>query len=178
MAKAILIHGTGDKPDFWFPWLKQKLEEQGVSVWMPTLPDPENPDLNKQLPFLVESQEIENDSILISHSAGCPLLLAYLEQSPYKIKQVILVSGYYQSEKPDPIFKENYDWEKIKANCSEFVFINSDNDPWGCTDEAAKPTWNKIGGLLIVPKGEAHMGSTKFNQPYKEFPLVLKLINL
>jgi hypothetical protein len=37
---------------------------------------------------------------------------------------------------------------------------------------------DKIGkGKLIVMKGEGHMGSDTFKQPYKEFPFLLKLID-
>ena len=32
-------------------------------------------------------------------------------------------------------------------------------------------------GKLIIMKGEGHMGSDKFRQPYKEFPFLLKLID-
>ena len=37
-------------------------------------------------------------------------------------------------------------------------------------------TYN-LGGTLIIRHGEGHMGSSKFNQPYKEFPLLTKLID-
>jgi hypothetical protein len=33
----------------------------------------------------------------------------------------------------------------------------------------------KVGGKLIVMH-DGHMGSSYFNQPYKEFPLILSLI--
>ena len=31
-----------------------------------------------------------------------------------------------------------HDWEKIKANVGEMIFINSDNDPCGCNDKAGR----------------------------------------
>lgn len=33
-----------------------------------------------------------------------------------------------------------------------------------------------LGGMQIIKHGEGHMGSDKFKQPYKEFPLLIKLI--
>jgi len=33
----------------------------------------------------------------------------------------------------------------------------------------------KVGGKLIVMH-DGHMGSSYFNQPYKEFPLIMRLI--
>ena len=76
----------------------------------------------------------------------------------------------------DDIIKKSYDWEKIKAHSEEFVFINSDNDPWGCDDIQGRRMLDKLGGVQIVMKGEGHMGSVSRNQPYKEFPLLKKII--
>ena len=94
-------------------------------------------------------------------------------------KQVILVAGFFKPlnpPEPELMVQDGYDWGKIKSRVEKFTFINSDNDPWGCTDQVGKEMQEKLGGELIVPKGEGHMGSTTFNQPYREFPLLLKLI--
>jgi predicted alpha/beta hydrolase family esterase len=76
------------------------------------------------------------------------------------------------------IIKESYDWAKIKENCSKFVIINSDNDPWGADDKEGRFMADKLGGILIIPMGEGHMGSDYYGQPYKEFPLLEKMIEL
>lgn len=103
-----------------------------------------------------------------------------LENLDAQINSVILVAGFSEplDEDPEPILQRNYDWQKIKKNCKNFYFINSDNDPWGCDDKAGRKMFDKLGGDLIIRHGEGHMGSDSFNQPYKEFPLVLKLIEL
>ncbi len=56
------------------------------------------------------------------------------------------------------------------------MFIHSDNDPWGCSEKQGKEMFDKLGGTLIIKHGEGHMGSDSFNQPYKKFPLLVKLI--
>jgi hypothetical protein len=38
--------------------------------------------------------------------------------------------------------------------------------------------FEKLGGTLIIRHGEGHMGSTLFNQPYRKFPLLEKLLSL
>lgn len=78
---------------------------------------------------------------------------------------------------PTKILQGKYDWEKIKNNCGEYIFINSDNDPWGCDDKQGMEMWKKLGGRLILWHGEGHMGSDSFNQPYKEFPFLVSLVN-
>ncbi|KKR31773.1 MAG: hypothetical protein UT64_C0051G0004 [Candidatus Falkowbacteria bacterium GW2011_GWF2_39_8] len=37
--------------------------------------------------------------------------------------------------------------------------------------------FEQLGGMQIVLHGEGHMGSDKFNQPYKKFHLLEKLLS-
>ena len=54
MKNAIILHGTGGTPDsFWFPWLKQELEKREYKVWVPQLPNTEDPTLEKSLPVVM-----------------------------------------------------------------------------------------------------------------------------
>lgn len=118
---------------------------------------------------------------MIGHSAGCPLALSILENIDVRIKQAIFVSGYAREivdpPKPEPILQKTYDWGKIKGNVADIIFINSDNVPWGCNDVEGRYMLDNLGGTLIIKKGEGHMGSDTFNQPYKEFPFLIKLID-
>jgi len=179
MKNVAIFHGTGGTPEhFWFPYLKTELEKQEYEVWVPQLPDTDKPDIEKWLPFVLEKGDFNKKSILVGHSAGCPLILSLLEKFDEPIHQVILVSGFTEplDENPEPILQEKYDWGKIKSNANSFYFINSDNDPWGCDDTAGRKLFDKLGGNLIIRHGEGHMGSSSFNQPYTKFPLILKLI--
>ena len=91
----------------------------------------------------------------------------------------ILVAGYARQKEefknPEKILQNTYDWVKIKKNVNEIILINSDNDPWGCDDIEGRYMFDHLGGTLII-KHEGHMGSDTFKQPYKEFPLLVKLI--
>ena len=51
------------------------------------------------------------------------------------------------------------------------------NDLWGCDDVRGKEIFENLGGVLIL-NHEGHMGSDVFEQLYKEFPFLLKLVNL
>ena len=179
MKNAIIFHGTGDSPDlFWFPYIKEKLEEKGFEVWLPQLPNAQKPNLKDWLPFAIKNGKFTSETILIGHSAGSQFILSLLENIDIKIKQAILVSGYSKplpNEAKDPLNQGQFNWEKIKGKAEEFIFINSDNDPWECNDEQGKIMFDNLGGTLII-KHEGHMGSQTYNQPYKEFPLLAKLI--
>src|SRR3989338_4738424 len=140
MKNAIILQGAGETTEsFWLPYAKRELEKKGYEVWLPQLPDDDDPDIKKNLPFVLKNGKFTKETLAIGHSAGCPLILSVLENINIQIKQAILVSGFC---KPLPgegatnkILQENYNWEKIKSNVKDIIFINSDNDPWGCDDK-------------------------------------------
>ena len=122
------------------------------------------------------------ESILIGHSAGSPLVLSVLENINTQIHKAILVAGYARpkGEKKDAehILQKKYNWEEIKNNVKDLIFINSDNDPWGCDHKEGLYMWEHLGGTLILREGEGHMGTETYNQPYTKFPLLEKLLEL
>lgn len=175
MTKAIILHGTGETPDsYWYPYIKKSLENRGYDVWIPNLPNAGQAKLDEWLPFVMGNWDVNENTILIGHSSGCPLILSILERITAKAKQAILVSGFFDLE--SNIIQKAYNWDKIKDSVEDIIFINSDNDPWGCDDKQGRKMFDKLGGTLIIRHGEGHMGSTTYNQPYKEFPFLLKLI--
>lgn len=105
-----------------------------------------------------------------------------MENIDVKIHKAILVAGYARpngKEKlPEKILQDSYDWEQIKNNAKDIVFINSDNDPWGCDHQEGQYMFERLGGTLIIRHGEGHMGSDSFNQPYKYFTLLEKILEL
>jgi predicted alpha/beta hydrolase family esterase len=179
MKNAIILQGAGETQDsFWLPYVKKELEKRGYEVWFPQLPGVEDPQLDEILPFVLKGGKFSNETVIIAHSAGCPLVLSVLENIDVKIKQAILVAGYFEPspEGPSGILQERYNWEKIRNRVEDIIFIHSDNDPWGCNDRQAREVFDKLGGTLIIKHGEGHMGSDTFNQPYKKFPLVVVLV--
>ncbi len=106
-----------------------------------------------------------------------------MENINVTIKQAILVSGYArpkgEKKEPEKILQDSYNWQKIAAHVEDIIFINSDNDPWGCNDIEGRFMLDNVGkGKLIISKGEGHMGSNMYNQPYREFPFLAKLIDI
>ena len=182
MNNVLVFHGAGETPQsFWHPYLKKTLESNNYKVSIPQLPDANDPNLDKWLSFILKNEKINENTTLVSHSAGCPLVLSVLEKLNIRVKKAVLVAGYCT---PLPvkgaanlILQDKYNWEKIRKNAGKFIFINSDNDPWGCDDKQGRKMFDKLGGMLII-NHEGHMGSDWMKQPYKEFPLLVKLIEL
>lgn len=177
--RAVIFHGTGGSPEsYWIPYIKKNLEQRGYEVIVPQLPNTDNPNLKDSLEVALQLHYDEN-TVLIGHSSGAALILSVLEHIETKVKQAILVAGFFRPlnpPEPELMVQNEYDWEKIKSHSEKFFFINSDNDPWGCTDQIGKEMQEKLGGELIVLRGEGHMGSTTFGQPYREFTLLLDLV--
>lgn len=175
MKKVIILHGTGSNPNsYWHPYVKKELENKGYAVSIPELPNTNEPNIKETLPFILENESFDEDTILIGHSSGCPLILAILENLDIRIKQTILVAGFCDNL-PSKSLQNSYKFDVIKSNSKEFIFINSTNDPWRCDEKQGRKMFEKLSGTLII-NNEGHMGSGKFNQEYKEFPFLLKLI--
>ena len=145
---------------------------------MPQLPDTDKPNVKKWQPFVLENGNFNNETILIGHSAGAPLILSVLENINIKINKAILVAGFSKplGKTREPILQAKYNWNEIKNKANNIIFINSDNDPWGCNDVQGRYMFDNLGGTLILLHGEGHMGSDKYRQPYKKFPLLKQLL--
>lgn len=183
MKNAIILHGTGCTPEsYWLPSIKKFLQDRGYSAWVPQLPNPDNPDLKTWLPFVQRQAEFNEETILIGHSAGGPLVLSILEKLDVNIHKAILVSGYArpkgEKQEAEAILQDKYNWPQIKVNVRDLIFINSDNDPWGCDHKEGKYMWEQLGGTLLLLEAEGHMGSDSFKQPYTQFPLLEKLLEV
>jgi predicted alpha/beta hydrolase family esterase len=176
MKHAILFHGLFGSPDnFWFVWLRAQLEEQGYKVTAPQLPDADKPDLEVWTRYAFDNLKFGSDTILVGHSAGCPLILSILNKLSQPIHRAILVAGFIrlkEMEDDNVMLLKNPDWDKIKSNGREFFFFNSDNDPWGCDQHQGEGLRQHLGGTLIVRTGEGHFGSKVFEQPYDTFPML------
>lgn len=180
MHQAVLLHGTGGSSEdyFWFADTKQFLESCGYDVWWPQLPHTENPELAESMEFIESKMPLlGEEGVIIAHSSSCPLVLTYLQHRVKPIKQAVLVAGFYESIDEEGfsarmLQKEEWDWQAIKKAAKEIVFINSDNDPWGCDDKQARGVAEKLGAKFIFAEGQGHMGSGSFSQPYREHTLV------
>lgn len=154
-----------------------KLEKDGYKVEIPY-----NPTINKEpiatfLPKVLKQHKFDDETLLIGHSAGGPLILSILENINSPIRKAVLVSGYCthpDDQMEDPVLQEEYDWEKIKRNVKEIVFINSVNDPWNCNDTQGRLMFDNLGGTQVI-LNDGHFGSVSKGQEYDTFPLLKTL---
>jgi uncharacterized protein len=184
MKNALILHGTNGKSDHnWFPWLKERLEDDSWKVWVPDLPGANVPNLKRYSKFLLENKDwdFNEESYLIGHSSGAMAILGLLQALPEKtvVDTCILVGAFRDSlgqKDLEEIFEDPFNFEYIKQRAKRIIFIHSDNDPY-CPLEHAEYLSQKLGAELIVKKDQAHFSIGTYGEEYKEFPFLLELIN-
>jgi predicted alpha/beta hydrolase family esterase len=182
MKNAIILHGTDNTPEGnWFRWLEKELKSRGYEVWLPQLLDADLPDAKKYNQFLLNHGfDFNHGTILIGHSSGAVAILNLLQELPenVKIKAAFLVGAFkgpLGKESRSALFPKPFDFAKIMPRCGKFVFIHSDNDPY-CPLEDAEFLSEKLGGELIVQKGQGHF-NLEAGPQYKKFPFLLEIID-
>jgi len=182
MRNALILHGTSATPqNNWFPWLKKELESRDFKVWVPSLPQTNKPNIKRYNRFLLKSNwQFNKDSVLIGHSSGAVAILGLLQGLPKDIKvdTCILVGTLNDDldwDALNELFIKPFDWKKIKSKARKFIFIHSDDDPY-CPLEHAQFQAKKLGGKLIVLKGQKHFSIDPGGLKHKKFPFLLKLL--
>jgi predicted alpha/beta hydrolase family esterase len=174
--RAIIVHGTGGHPDnVWYPWLADRLTARGYAVERPYLPDLNVEPVATFLPGVLAAHVCDAETVLVGHSGGAALLLALLEHLETPVAQAVLVAGYATppNTSDEPVLQASYDWDRIRANAGDLVFVNSVRDPYGCDAAQGRAMLDRLGGTLVV-RDDGHFGD--WDQPYPEFPLLERLV--
>ncbi len=174
MKRIFIVHGWDGYPEEgWFPWLKKQLEEKGFKVFVPQLPDPANPRIEKWVPKLAETVgKADAETYFVGHSMGCQTIARYLESLPEDIKTggVVFVAGYFKkltNLEDNEVKKMARHWletpvdlNKAHSHIRKSVAIFSDNDPYVLLDNQ-DDFKNKLGSEIIIQHDMGHFsGST------------------
>ncbi|MFH0867777.1 MAG: alpha/beta hydrolase [Candidatus Woesearchaeota archaeon] len=174
----IIIHGSYGNPNHnWFPWLKEELEKLNCRAFVPEFPTPKNQNLNTWLNIFKNYETyLDENSILVGHSIACAFILSILEKINIKIKASFLVAGFIGplgNEYYDSISKtftqKEFNWGKIKSNCSNFFVYSSDNDPHVQLSKGHEIAKN-LDSKLILVKNAGHFNT---QSSYTKFELLL-----
>lgn len=174
MKKVLLLHAWYNHPSSdWYPWLKEKLEESGFEVLIPSLPtmNSDRPDLAELLS--VTGALINEDTIVIGHSLGGVLALRLAEKK--KMKMVITVSAWdYDDLYPQHqlFWKDKINHEAIVKNVKDITVIHSDNDLF-LTALQSENMSKRLKGKFILVKGAGHFTA---KEGITEIPQILELL--
>ena len=182
ITRAVIVHGLSGEPQYaWYPWVASQLEANGITVDVPEMPNPDEPQLKDWLTHLQEVIGTPNEHLaLIGHSLGCAAVLRYLESLPggVKVGKVILVAGFTDQigfREFDNFFKKPLDFEKIKAkSAAGFIAIQSSDDPF-VAEQYGTRLKEELGAELIIKHEVGHMsGPLDDNESCTELPEVVE----
>ncbi|MEK7537977.1 MAG: alpha/beta hydrolase, partial [Patescibacteria group bacterium] len=189
-TNCVVVHGCPDpaKPrnpqdrtydKHWMPWIKSELEKMGLSVQIPLMPTPWEPEYEKWKKKF-EELRITDKTILIGHSCGSTFLVRWLGETKQKVRALILVAPWKDTKHPDERKRVFYTYDidtSISSRVPTIVVYTSDNeDPEGRV--FAKLFHKMLGGEIVTLKGHGHftqgdMGSQKFPELLQKIsPLV------
>jgi len=180
---TIILHGTLGSPEGnWFRWLEQELKNQGHIVWLPTLPNAAQPNLQEWATYVHQNApfELNQDTIIISHSSGAILALILAQQQPADkpLKATVAVSVFHDNSlnwEPNNRLFDNitFDWQKIHDNTQKLLFVHSDNDPYVPLDQATYVADNCQAKMIVIPN-QGHFNLEQ-SADYKQFPRLMVL---
>lgn len=107
-----MIHGyEGNPENHWFPYIKMEIEKYGVQVFAPEMPTEYTVEV--WLEKLKEiSEQVNENTILIGHSLGCPTILHLLAHLEKPVFGTVFVA---------PFGKAFSDATKEDEECNRFV---------------------------------------------------------
>jgi predicted alpha/beta hydrolase family esterase len=142
ISNCIIIHGSpqsqakwvpiGDKKR-WITWVKEELEKKGIPTYTPNMPVPWEP-VYKDWKEAFEKLPVNENSILIGHSAGGAFLPRWLGENQQRIKKLILVApgkkmGNYPNAEHN---RDLYNFEinpEVKDRVGEIIIFTSPEEP-------------------------------------------------
>lgn len=180
---VVIVHGCPDLDEprspeertydkHWIPWIKEKLTDKRIACETPLMPEPWNPkyeDWKKKF----EKIKIDENSILIGHSAGTTFLVRWIAETKRKIKKLILVASWKEPWLDTPENKDfcNFDLDPQLDNLAKEIIIFTSDYP---EEKERAIFFNKsFNSKLIELKGrghfvENHMGTNEFPELLEE----------
>lgn len=184
MKKVIIVHRwAGGSKDDWRPWLKDELEKLGCRVFVPQMPDTDEPVIEKWVNKLVEVVgQPDADTYFVGHSIGCQTILRYLEKMNTPVGGAVFVAGWFNLENLEdedakeiarPWIETPIDLAKVKSVLPVATLIISENDPYGCLEENRQKFSEIVTKEIVIPSA----GHFTTEDGYEKFPVVLDELN-
>lgn len=142
--KFVILHGFQSAPDRprWV-WAKQKLEEMGHEVIIPSLPNPDAPTEEEWVRAALDATTYDENTVLVGHSLGSVAALKVLEKLDTPIARLVTVGGFISKNfKDNPrVFEKTFTWSfdgaKIRQNVRSSTVLHDPRD-YAVSDEHAK----------------------------------------
>lgn len=184
MQKAYILHGICDSDEYysdeypsasnfhWIPWLQKQLMIAGYNCQTPEVPKLYQ--ANYQDWFnTINPLAINEETILIAHSAGCGFFLKWLSENDIKIKKLVLVAPFIDPNKKYKNFLQCQLSQTLNDRIEDIHVLYSHDEPVegikGSVDvimdtypKARLHEFDNYGHFCL-----GHMGSEKFPELLK-----------
>lgn len=143
MKNAVLVHGKPlreryespglPKPQdsYWFPWVREQLQNQGVETYTPQFPQPYYP-VYQDWRGQFDQSSVSKETALVGHSAGTDFILRLLSEEPdITPERVVLVAPWHDDRRNYGDFSDyNLDTSIGERIGRLTVFVSSDDRRW------------------------------------------------
>ena len=177
-VNCIIMHGVADDADdkeynkHWIPWTMKELGQRGIVTVAPSVLQPWKPNYyNYKKVF--EKYDVDENTILIGHSAGCAFLVRWLGESKQKVKKLILVAPWKIAIEGDAERKAFYEYtidKDIRKRFESIVIFTADNEE-SDGKTSAQIFHKALGGKIVELKGHGHYTIEDMG---KTFPELIK----
>lgn len=186
--RVFIIHGWEGYPkEGWFPWLKKELEQRSFEVFVPQMPDADNPRIEKWVSVIAEVVGVpDGQTYFVGHSMGNQAIARYLEALPdeMKVGGAVFVAGFFKKltnlEDEEETRETAKHWletpinlEKIKSHLNKSIAIFSNNDPYVPLDNQ-DDFRDKLSSKIIIEHSKGHFSGP--SDGITELPIVLEKI--
>jgi methionine--tRNA ligase beta chain len=132
----IMIHGyEGDSENHWFPYIKTEMEKYGLEVFTPEMPK----EYTREAWFESLNQiseKVNEYTILIGHSLGCPAILHLLAMLSKPVFGAVFVAPFgkvfsnkTQEDEECNRFVQTISWKRARKNVGNVkIFAGIDDD--------------------------------------------------
>jgi leucyl-tRNA synthetase len=150
----VLLHGYTGSPEVnFFPWLKKELERRGAKVYVPELPNSNDPNVYDQVAEVLKSVPFDENTVLVGHSLGGVVAMKVLEQLKKPLRKTVLITSFTQNRFLDEPFRAYaFDWKfdakKIKNNAGSIHILRDTTDDT-VPQYQADNVKNLIGGTIF-----------------------------
>lgn len=136
-----ILHGSYASPfSNWIPWLRKNIEDKKLDVYTPDFPSgvgyQNYTNWSKLLNVYVESNLINENTIIFAHSIAPIFICKFLIENKIKVKRLVFICGFNNylglNEDYDKVNESMYidNLSDIKEYCDDIICLYSDNDPY------------------------------------------------
>lgn len=179
--RFFIVHRwSGGPQDDWRPWLAEKLIEAGHEVILPSMPNTDEPVIEKWVAHLQSVvADLDQHTYFVGHSIGCQAILRYLETIDKKAGGAYFVAPWFnlinlEDEETKliakPWIETPIDFDKIKNVCLNIVAFISSNEPYGFIKENKQVLEEKLSAKVHILENRGHFTE---NDRCRELPELL-----